>query len=1086
VSDVEAEPIPPSLSDAPLPAAPPTRPPVALLAVLFFMSGGSGLVYQVAWSKRLELTFGTTSYSIGTILAAYMAGLGLGAWLFGRLADRPGSPARRYAALEAGIGIYALFAPWVLDLVEAVYVGLGGAGGMVLKTALGFMAIVPATLLMGGTLPVLARSLVSQRGDTQRAVGLLYGLNTLGAVAGATLAGMFLVHTYGMDQVSRATGVFNLLLAAVAFALGTRLAPDVTASLDEEVASPPPDSERSRQLRLQLALAATFGCGLVALSLEVAWTRALSLAFGSTGHGFTIMLAATLLGIGGGSLVVARAAPDERTPLGQLALSFLLLGGSCYAFFSGFELLPRLFFVVAQSQSLYYEQFLGFFFAISTAVLLPATIALGIAFPLCTQLGTRAAGDAGAVVGRLYLSNTCGAILGSMLGAFVFVPLLGTDGVIRWGAAIASLAGAGIGWQCAEHGGWPRTRARLVTGLGIVLALGVLAKPAWDPSSLDMAPTRQRVSIPRQPGAYQRMFDRGGFTLRYAKEGRNAYVSVRSSSRATTMLLGGKPDASTVGDMPTQLMCGVVPFMARPHAKRALVVGAGSGVTTRVVAGFPGVEHVDLVEIEEAMVEAAAEYFAEVNHGVFEWDNVTVTYDDARTFLLCHQPEDYDVIVSVPTNPSIAGVANLFTQEHYENAKRCLRPGGVYMQWIQLYESNDWMARAMLRTFVDSFEHVDMWWANPMDLLLIGSDQDFVYDLEAAAAAVSGNEHLARDLWPFLHCRSPQDVFGRYLTTDATLRFVSQGAELLHDRFPRLEGRAAEARYMASAPYTLREELFSELQYRGSAWPKTTAPPPPEGPIKLATARFMVGQWPGPALAQIADLELPEAVALRAKTSPPGAEDQLQAALAKAPDDVHLLLALAQQRSSRGDMAGTRELLDRLEAQAEDAALPASYYALRARQIVPDTPARARALTWVCETGLAALLPRDSDMAIQSGLLFRLADAAALDARALAVLSDRWEARPWAEEVGLALAQAYLGARRPSDALIVLDVLTAESHMDSVEFARRLRLRALDALGDREALAAELTRFLRDFPLEGANPLLFPMVQKTRPREDPR
>jgi predicted membrane-bound spermidine synthase len=1049
-----------------------TAPRVAYLVPLFFLSGGAGLAYEVAWSKRLELTFGTTTHSIGTVLAAYMAGLGLGAWLLGFLADRPGSPARRYAALEAGIGVYGLLAPWVLDGVDWLFVATGGAGGLALKACLGLLAMLPATLLMGGTLPVLARSLVAERSHTQRAVGLLYGINTLGAMAGALLAGLLLVQALGVDATSRWTGGLNLLLAAVALALGPRLAPDVPERPPEPTAVAPPAS-----WLLRVGVWGTFGCGAVALLLEIAWTRALALAFGSSGDAFTIMLAATLAGIGLGSLIAARVARDVSRPLGQLVLALLLLASSCYLFLLGFERLPRFFHVVARSGALTYEELLLVMFATAGAALLPATTALGIAFPLCAQLGTARSRDAGRSVGRVYLANTIGAIAGSLGGGFVLVLALGTGGMIRLGALTAALGATCLALLAAKHQAWSTERARPLALLGAVLAVATLALPAWDPTSLDLDPLRGGDSrAAGQPGAYANRYHGSGAQQVYARDGLNAFVTVRSYGPHMRILrLGGKNDASTHGDMDTQLLLTAVPLLAAPEAKRVLVIGAGSGVSARVAADHPGIEQVDVAELEVAMVEAASEWFDVVNDGVFERDGVEVIYDDARTTLLTGD-STYDVIASEPTNPSIAGVANLFTLEHYQNARRRLTPAGVYAQWIQLYASDDRMARSMLRTFLEAFPHVELWWCNAGDVILLGSQEPLRYDLARVRAAVAGNPGLARDLEPKLACRRPEDLFARFLCTGDELRPLVQRGHILHDRFPQLEGWAARARYQRRGTRALQGQLDELLTRRASAWPPRVHPrPSSDQGLWLARARHHVDHHPPSArLALPRAGHGPEVLALAARLAadPVGL---LQQARAEFPHDPVLISELGLALAQAGELQRARQALAELPADAP----PSSRTCLA--QALSQPPERGEeAAAWALR-GVANARSRADFDVLRERLLEAAARAAAQAPQVEATLQALWEEGQREDlALGMFLALAQLQRRRHAECLETLEWLAEEHSASDLLRLRLLRLEAVTASGS-AYLADELESFLTDYPHEAdADPVQRALRSLTR------
>lgn len=1071
---------------APTPvAAPPTRPALwAFAAACFFVSGATGLVYEVTWARRLELSFGSTQYSIGVVLAAYMAGMGLGAWRFGRIADRAGSPARRYAGLEAGVGAYGLVAPWLLDGVELLYVGAGGHGGVALKAALGLLALLPPTILMGATLPVLSRALVRGRGDAQSAVGVLYGLNTLGGMVGAVLAGLWLVQWLGMAATSRWTGGVNLALAGLIFAVGGRFAPDVAPTPDsgessDSALAAPLDSEQARAWRLRAALAATFAVGAIALALEVAWTRALGSAFGATAHGFTIVLAATLLGIGLGSLASARRARDERAPLLPLALALLLLALSSCGFLLGFDRLPGLFFLIVQPRVLRYEQLLAVLFGVSALVVLPATLAMGVAFPLSVQLATLSAERAGRSVGRVYLANTAGAILGSLAGSFALMPWLGSQGVIRISIFAAALAAAGVSVVAGAFGGWTRRRQSLVALPALALVLLGAFLPGWDMRRLDLDPMRIRAQLPRGPGEFADVLVRGGLIQLYAREGLNALVTVRESATSKVLMIGGKADASTPVDMQSQILFAAVPMIAAEKIGRVLVIGAGAGVTARVASEFQGVERLDVVEIEPAVVEAATRFFGPENHDLFARDSLNVIYEDGRTHLLA-SGETYDVIISEPTNPFISGVANLFTSEHYANARARLAPGGMYLQWIQTYSSSDWMLRAMLRTFLESFPHVDLWWGSPEDLLLLGSDRPIAYDRGLVARRVAGNRGLAQDLWPVLYARDSDDLFGRFLLHEDELAPLLEGAEILHDELPRLEARASRNRYQPTGIDALLEDVRRVRAARASLWPRSVSPTPSDdASLRLAAVRFR-GADAGSDVELLQGVDRDEAFVLRAQALPDSARKAqalLRRGLERHPKSVAIQLELARVSAELGEVAAAIDLLQGVAGSPESLAPP--YALLRAQLTDPRTPEGAQRVTAIVESALASLRERLGDYALRGPLLELLADAAPNSPRATQLLQELFEQHAYHEVAGTALAHAQCRGGDFAGCLATLDRLMLQYGLANRRSLRALRLQALAVRSSAE-LPAEARRFVDDFPGEAAEPWFRPFLRVLR------
>ena len=1029
---------------------------ITILALLFFISGACGLVYEVVWSKRLELIFGSTTYSIGVVLAAYMAGLGVGAWALGRLADRPGHPMRRYALLEIAIGVYGLAAPFLLDGVEWIYVALGGAGGLWLKATLGFLTVLPATLLMGGTLPVLARPLVRERAHVQRAVGMLYGINTLGAVAGAALAGLVLVSWLGMDVASRATGLVNIALGVLVLVAAKNLVPAVEEPAAEAVGADEVAHEGGGRRWVTIAAATTFGCGAVALAMEVAWTRALTLAFGATEHAFTIVLAATLLGIGLGSLV---AIPLRRlgSPLEALCRALVLLVAASCVFLYQYERLPALIFSAAQPRYLYYEQLLALFFGASTLALLPATLALGIAFPLSVQLGAQAAERTGRSVGRLYLANTAGAILGSLAGSFLLVPWIGAQGVVRLGTVLASAGLLALVFAGKSWAGWRVGQVLRLGATGLVFLVLSLVAPRWDTRLLDLDPVRKISNVDRQPGSFRHHLRRAGPRQIYAREGLNAYVTVRSDGRNTTLALGGKVDASNVEDMPTQILLGTVPFLAKPDASRVLVVGAGSGVTLRVAHEFPLVTQLDLVEIEEAVIEAARLHFTDVNHGVLEEQGVNIIYEDARTFLIASPGEPYDVIISEPTNPSIAGVANLFTLEHYENARERLTEDGVYLQWIQLYEADDWMGRSMLRTFLEAFPYADAWASEGPDVLMLGSNQPLQYDRGSISSLVESNPGLSRDLQRYLDHQTADDLLSRHLLGRDQLMPLVSGGTVLRDRVPILAGHAARVRYDALRAQVLMDEIMKTSLDRARLCPPNTVGAPGNTALRTAAARHLVRVLPQWARYAVGQLEDPTAFLIRARTESTTELSEmvglLNRGLKLAPNDPELLIALAEAYAAGGQPSQVGLTLRKIRPEQRNA----RYYLVRAHILSAQDPNRVAAL----RASFESLEPRDLEFV--DVLLSLTVQSAIRQPDALVLLRELADAEPDDRAKSMALASALYQRGSFEESQRVVEDLMDRNDLYYFQPARMLQLEAAAAQEGVEVRGL-IQGLIRDYP----------------------
>src|SRR5205809_2598972 len=482
-------------------------------SLLFFLSGATGLVYELLWVRLLYQAFGSTLESVTTVVAAYMGGLGLGAWLLGRRGDRHPRPAALYGRLEIAIGVFGLVSPFVLALAHRIYVsaagalGLGGGASVALRFALAALVLLVPTTLMGGTLPVLTRAfLATERDRLKPSLGWLYGINTLGAVAGTALAGFFLIEYVGIRASLWATAAVNLGLGAVALALARPLDPvPVPVLADGPVA---PGAAAGRTLR-RLGLGLLGVTAFAALLHEIAWTRVLVMIVGGSTYAFTLVLLVFLLGIGLGSAVVARRSAPASETAADAAVAQAVTAAGAGLLFVVFGVLPRYIIAVFQTQSLgATERLIAMGVAVGAVVLIPA-LGMGMTFPLLTDLVAPQHVARGADVGRAYALNTLGSIAGAVLTGFVLVATLGTDRTLRIGVAInawAALTLAVLVARRVAEGSEQRHRLRLrVIGAGGLASVGLavaLAAPRWSTRLIDLGPSiyaRQPMTAGARP-----------------------------------------------------------------------------------------------------------------------------------------------------------------------------------------------------------------------------------------------------------------------------------------------------------------------------------------------------------------------------------------------------------------------------------------------------------------------------------------------------------------------------------------------------------------------------------------------------------
>src|SRR5216117_1394474 len=608
--------------------------PALTYGVLFFLSGATGLIYELLWVRVLYQSFGSTIQSVTTVVAAYMGGLGLGAWLFGRITDRSQKPAVLYGWLEIAIGIFGIISPLVLGLAHWVYIStagalaLGGGASVALRFGLAALVLLIPTTLMGGTLPVLTRALTGEdRGLLKPSLGRLYGLNTLGAMTGTALAGFFLIEFVGVRASLWATAALNLAIGAVAIWLGRQ-----ESSARAEPAVYQDQSVSSDHLRT-LALVLLGLTAFASLLDEIAWTRVLIMIVGGSTYAFTLILLVFVLGIGLGSIIVARRSTPRLDTAASAALAQGITGLGAAALFVFFGLLPSYIIAVFQIPDLSATLRLLLMGVAVRAVLLIPAIGIGMTFPLLTDLTARPRDARGADVGAAYALNTLGSILGAVLTGFVLVVVLGTQTTLRIGLVVngfAALALAGFAARGIAEGSRDdrRLRVRVMSAgiLGMVAVVAAFAGPGWSTRLIDLGPTiyaRQRMD---KQARRQFLTHRGVRQLTF-REGPNATVSVWEGEAGRSLRVNGKVDASDRGDMDTQIMIGLAPVVARPGAASALVIGYGTGVTAHVLASVPAMARVKVVEIEPAVM-GTDSLFRGVNDSVLFRPNVRVVIDD--------------------------------------------------------------------------------------------------------------------------------------------------------------------------------------------------------------------------------------------------------------------------------------------------------------------------------------------------------------------------------------------------------------------------------------------------------------------------
>lgn len=786
-----------------------------LLLACFFLSGVSGLIYEVVWTRMLVLVFGTTTFATSTVLTAFMAGLGFGALLFGRIVDRWQRPLLLYGLLELSIGLYALLVPdlftGLVPLYRMIWQEFTPSFSLfsLLRFLLASTVLLIPTTLMGGTLPALSRFYVKKRETVGLHIGLLYGLNTLGAVLGAAAAGFLLLPEVGMERTTWAAVSLNLAVGLFALVVATKEMPlkksvRPVRQWESKPTLPEPPSG-TLPPRLVLAALATFGLsGFAAMAYEVAWTRLLTLILGSSTYAFTTMLVAFLTGLALGGLLMAPVVDRLPRPLLILALLELSIGLSAFFGQRLFGVLPYLYLLLFRSFSaqphllLVSQSLLAFF------VMFVPTLLMGAVFPIVIRISTDNLTKVGRLVGNAYAVNTVGTVAGSFASGFLLLPILGIQGTIALAIGLNLLLGFLLIF-------FDQGKGRLLLGAGGALAFVlfmVFAFPAaWDPRVMTSGVYKEAPLFLRLYPSPREVFQRitSQFKLLFYREGVGATVTVveRPSleySPHLSLALDGKVDASTASDMPTQVLSGHLPFLIGEEAHKILVIGLASGMTVGAVAQHP-VKGITVVEIEPAVVEASR-LFDPFNHRLLEDPRVKLVVDDGRNYLLATK-ERFDIIISEPSNPWMSGPAKLFTKEFFELGRERLTEGGIFVQWLQLYGMEPLYLRALVRTFHSVFPHLLIFQTAEGDLLLLGSERPLVIDVKRLAQRIQAPK-IAKDLTR-VNVKDPLDLLVKFrLGSEEIETYVGSGP-LNTDDNGLIEFAAPKSLYLETASVNVKE-----------------------------------------------------------------------------------------------------------------------------------------------------------------------------------------------------------------------------------------------------------------------------------------
>jgi len=710
----------------------------SVLSFFLILSGATGLVYEVIWSKALADILGNSGQAHAIVLATFMGGLALGAWLFGGLADRVQRPLALYGVIELFVGLYALAFPAVQHFLGyaflSVAAGLSESARPAAKLSFAALSLLAPTVAMGGTMPAMLKHATRSDPSIRATLAHLYAVNSFGAALGAWLAGTVSLPAIGLSATARWAALINLGLAVVTIALARRL--------PGRASVPEPKSEAGH-LRYGARATAAAMTGLVlsgftAMLYETGWIRVLTLVVGGSTYAFTWIVCAFILGIALGSYWISkRPEGDDLRQFGWLQVGVVVTVALTIPLYL---MVPWLFLLakaVLTRSELAFPLWQAVMFASATVVMIAPTFLMGAAFPVGARVVAQGHATVGRRLGLVWAGNTVGTVLGALLGGLWLMPAIGLERLFSVGLI---LSGVGAIFAVLTA---PTQRLRWASIPIVVAAVAVssFSFQGWGPLLAQLSPFRVDPEMVKlsSPAAYLRNYA-STFETNFVKDDTFATVFVGTARRKgghRFLLVNGKPDASTgIHDQATQVLLGQMGMLLAPRApKQVMIIGAGAAVTVGSALTHP-LERLDLVEISPGVLEAAR-YFADANRGALDDPRVHVTIDDARTSLSLSQTQ-YDLIVSEPSNPWVSGISSLFTEEFFEVVDRRLAPDGVLVQWIHTYEMNTELVRLVMRTLQRRFPEVTVWQGGEGDLLLLAARRPGLVTPEALA------ERLAR------------------------------------------------------------------------------------------------------------------------------------------------------------------------------------------------------------------------------------------------------------------------------------------------------------------------------------------------------
>ncbi|MGQ9615241.1 MAG: fused MFS/spermidine synthase [Spirochaetota bacterium] len=773
--------------------------PKIIVFTIFFITGALGLSYEIVFRRQLLLSLGVTHYSVGTVLTVFMAGLGLGSIVGGKIADRVSDPILLFSILQAGIGIFGFLLTFLLPFLDHWYKAIVGSVThseallIPLKACFAGIFLFPPTILMGGSLPALSKAIIipEAQDNTQKKVtcetggpvGILYGINNLGGVVGVLAVTFWIIGFLGARRTLVFASALSLSIGVFfSFPLYRKGFQKNRSVIDKNNSPIVGISDiLVYSKKGNYALIAIIVSGFIGLSLEVYWARILAYIIGSHGYAFGVILASFIGGIATGNLIGSYFVDRIKNLKRTLGTLLVFLGACLFAVTVALYKLQGLVQHLSAMAAGSWVRFITFEICAVFLILLVPSLLLGMIFPIVISETVKKYNRIGTAVGRAYAYNTLGSIIGSFSTSFIFIPFIGITKGIQLLVILAVATGIFIilyDGSLYSH----ITISKLTAG-------GVLIVATFFISFGDAL---------QEIGEHERLL--------FYRESSSATVAVREDSEGKrTLSINGLDEVPVdVYSLLTFRMLGHLPLLLHRNPQEVMVLSLGGAITTGSIATHP-VRHIEAVDICPPVIEAA-EFFEEWNYSVLRDRRLDIIFQDGRNYLLTINKR-YDVIIADATHPWSADSWVLYTKEFYEIVKTKLANGGFFCQWIPLHWLSPDDYRCILRTMCSVFPEISLWFTGSYTIALAGLEPPQIDSILIAQRME--NNRVSEDL-KSIGIDSPQSLLSFFMMDREGIMHYTGVGTLNTDDLAYLEHSASRCYARETTP----ENLSELLRYR--------------------------------------------------------------------------------------------------------------------------------------------------------------------------------------------------------------------------------------------------------------------------------